>query len=223
MNCLDMTQFIEAKSDQLNADDLIGGPRTITITRVTQGNSPEQPVNVYFEGDDGKPFRPCKSMRRVMVAVWGADAKNYVGRSMTLYRDPKVKFGGMEVGGLRISHMTHIDDARTLALQVTKGKKAGYRVEPLQDTPTKANPAQKWSSTFIETVGNTDTIDDLDALAKKHAGRLDELHDKHAGLWEQCNNAIARRRDELSPDTGRDTLDDIPARPAGYGNGLVPA
>jgi hypothetical protein len=48
-------------------------------------------------------------MRRVLVAMWGAEASAYVGRSLTLFRDPDVKFGGMETGGIRISHATHID------------------------------------------------------------------------------------------------------------------
>ena len=32
---VDMAQFTEAKSDQLNADDLIGVSKTITVTKVT--------------------------------------------------------------------------------------------------------------------------------------------------------------------------------------------
>lgn len=128
----DLSMTIAPKSDQINADDLIGGPRTITITRVT-GNegSPEQPVNIFFEGDNGKPYRPCKSMRRVMVAVWGADGASYTGRSMTLYRDPSVQFGGMQVGGIRISHMSHIDKAVTMALTATRANRKPYTVKPL--------------------------------------------------------------------------------------------
>lgn len=141
MNTIDMSQFIEAKSDQLTADDLMGGPRTITITRVTgnEGNA-EQPVNIYFRDDDGKPFRPCKIMRRVMVAVWGADASKYAGKSMTVFRDPKVKWGGMEVGGIRISHMSGLDSKRTLAIQETRGAKKAYSVSPLKVDEKPAEP-----------------------------------------------------------------------------------
>lgn len=129
---MDMSLFIKAKSDQINADDLIGGPLTVTVTRVSanEGNA-DQPINVFYEGDDGKPFRPCKTMRRVMVNVWGADASKYVGRSMTLYRDPKVKFGGMAVGGIRISHMTNIDKPVEMLLTATRAKREPYTVKPL--------------------------------------------------------------------------------------------
>lgn len=132
MSDLDMGATIAPKSDQLNADDLIAGPRTITVTRVT-GNqgSPEQPVNVFFEGDNGKPYRPCKSMRRVMVAAWGVNAAEYAGRSMTLYCDPGVTFGGMKVGGIRISHMSHIEREMQMALTASRAKRANYTVKPL--------------------------------------------------------------------------------------------
>ena len=145
---MDMTKTIEAKSDQLNADDLISGPRTITVTRVSGNDNADQPVNIYFQGDNGKPFRPCKSMRRVMVHCWGPDATKYVGRSMTIYRDPKVTFGGMQVGGIRISHMSHIERAQTMALTATRAKRAPFKVEVLKGVeaqptaePKPADPA----------------------------------------------------------------------------------
>ncbi len=121
---VDMTNFITPKSVQLNADDLLGGPRTIKVTgvRANEGSA-EQPISISFEGDNGKPYKACKSMRRVMVHVWGANASAYIGRSMTVYCDPDVQFGGMKVGGIRISHMSHIDKTQTMALTVTKARR----------------------------------------------------------------------------------------------------
>lgn len=152
---MDMSTTVAPKSDQLNADDLIAGPRTIRIERVSGTGNPDQPVNVHFEGDNGKPYRPCKSMRRVMIAAWGADASQYVGRAMTIYRDPKVAFGGMEVGGLRISHLSHIERDMTLALTVTKAKRAPFQVKRLVEAPVKKAPdaktldsAKAWATQF---------------------------------------------------------------------------
>lgn len=127
----DMKQVIIPKSDQLNADDLLSGPMTIKITAVTVKGGQEQPVSISYEGDNGKPYKPCKSMCRVLVSAWGADSALYVGRSMTLYCDPKVKWGGMEVGGIRISHMTNIADTMTMALTVTRANKKPFIVQPL--------------------------------------------------------------------------------------------
>ena len=127
---VDMAQFTEAKSDQLNSDDLLAGPRTITITKVT-GQDGDQPISIYYEGDNGKPFKPCKTIRRVLLGVWGRYANEYVGRSMTIYRDDKVTFGGLEVGGIRISHMTNIDKETIVVVNKSKGKKVGMKILPL--------------------------------------------------------------------------------------------
>ena len=128
----DMAQVIIPKSDQLNADDLIAGPITIKITGVSIKGGTEQPIAISFEGDNGKPYKACKSMCRVIVTAWGADSKKYTGRSMTLYRDPSVKWAGMEVGGIRISHMSDIDSAITMALTMTKASRKPFTVRPLE-------------------------------------------------------------------------------------------
>lgn len=128
----DLSRTIIPKSDQMNSDDLISGPVNVTITKVAANEgTAEQPISIFYEGDGGKPYKPCKSMRRVMVQIWGADGSKYPGRSMTLYRDPSVKWGGLEVGGIRISHMTDIDSQVTMALTATKSQRKPYIVKPL--------------------------------------------------------------------------------------------
>jgi hypothetical protein len=130
---MDMTSTIAPKSDQLNYDDLIGDRRiTITITGVRGNAEADQPVSVFYDGDNGKPYKPCKSMRRVMVAAWGPDAHQYQGRSLTLYGDPEVKFGGIKVGGIRISHMTHIDRDMMIPLTVAKARRTPYVIKALK-------------------------------------------------------------------------------------------
>jgi hypothetical protein len=132
---LDMTDTLTPKSDQLNVDDLISGPRTVTITAVSRGDS-DQPVNITTaEFGDERPYKPCKSMRRVLVHAWGPDAAIYVGRRLTLFNDRSVKWGGQDVGGIRIQAMSHIRGRLTVALTVTRGKRAPFAVEPLPDEP----------------------------------------------------------------------------------------
>lgn len=127
----DLRLTIAPKSDQLNSDDLIGGPRTITVTKVSLLTEADQPIAINFEGDNSKPYKPCKSMRRVMVSIWGPDGGTYPGKSMTIYRDAQVQFGGMAVGGIRISHMSHIDAPITLALTATRANRKPFTVKPL--------------------------------------------------------------------------------------------
>lgn len=137
----DMTTVIEPRSDQINADDFMAGPKTFRIKGVSITPGSEQPVSISLE--DSKPWKPCKSMNRLLVAAWGSDAKEYTGRSVTLYRDPKVKWGGMEVGGIRVSHLSHIERDMIVALTMTKGKRAPYTVKPLKAEPVPLKVVEK--------------------------------------------------------------------------------
>jgi hypothetical protein len=128
---MNLAETITPKSDQLNADDLISGPVTIKVTAIKGSNEPQQPVSIHYEGDNGKPYKPCKSMRRVLVSAWGPNGLDYVGRSMTLYRDDSVLFGGIAVGGIRISHLSHIERDLTLALTVSRSSRKPYTVKRL--------------------------------------------------------------------------------------------
>lgn len=134
----DMSGVIIPKSDQWNADDFLSGPMTFTIASVNVKGGKEQPVEISLKGTN-KFYRPCKGMCRVMVSAWGADSAKYVGRSFTLYCDSKVKWGGMEVGGIRISHMSDIDGDMTMALTVTRANKKAYTVKPLVAGETYAD------------------------------------------------------------------------------------
>ena len=133
---MDISRTLEPKSDQINADELVGGPVTVTITDVTQGSA-EQPLDVHTAETPGRAYRPGKTMRRLMALAWGTETDAWVGQSITLYRDPEVKFGRDEVGGIRISHMTGIDRHLDVALTSTRGKKARHHVEPIT-RPTAA-------------------------------------------------------------------------------------
>lgn len=164
----DLSEAIQPKADQLTADDLIAGPLTIRITEVSVVKTPEQPVAISFDGDGGKPWKPCKTMTRVLVQMWGPDSAKFRDRSVTLYRDDKVKWGGLEVGGIRISHMSHINGSQTMALTVTRGSKRPFTVQPLAaeraPEPKKQPTISEWlgkleanlsaadSSTALETV-----------------------------------------------------------------------
>jgi len=121
---------IQPKSDQLNADDLVSGPATVTVSAVKRG-SEDQPVCIELAGYDGRPYKPCKSMRRVLIALWGERPSEWIGRRMTLYCDPEVKWGGVRAGGIRISHLSHIEKPTVILLTATRGKRVEFQVSPL--------------------------------------------------------------------------------------------
>ena len=129
---MDLSHTIVPKSDQLNSDDLISGDITITVAAVKATDTPDQPVIINYDGDNGRPYKPCKSMRRVLIQAWGSNGNAWTGRSMTLYRDTEVKFGGQAVGGIRISHLSDIDRDMNFMLTVTRARRSPYLVKKLK-------------------------------------------------------------------------------------------
>lgn len=156
---LDVTKAIAPKSDQLNADDLLTGPRTIKITNVNI-KSDEQPIVISFEGDDGKPWKPAKTAARCLASIWGPNAAKWIGRRCTLYNDPTVTWAGLAVGGIRVSHMDGLDKTRQLTLTRTRGKKIIVTIQPL-DTP--------------DVTDSTDTLDHLQAARDAASGGTEEF------------------------------------------------
>lgn len=160
---MDISAAAQPRSDQINADDLIAGPQLVTIVEVRRGTD-EQPVNIVTkEFGPGRPWKPSKSMIRVLIAAWGKDASVYAGRQIMLYRDPEVRFGKEAVGGIRISAMSHIDTRLTLALTVTRGRRAPFTVDPLPDAP--AAISDETADEFAQRITQAATMADLDAIA----------------------------------------------------------
>jgi hypothetical protein len=127
---MDITRTVEPKSDQLNYDDVASTTLTITITEVKAG-PPDQPVELHNAEFPGRPYKPGKSMRRVLIAAWGSTAEAYIGRRITLYGDPTIKFGRDAVGGIRIRALSHLPEPLTVALTVTRGRREPFTVQPL--------------------------------------------------------------------------------------------
>lgn len=133
---MDISESLAPTSDQLDAIELVSGPRIFTIERVSKG-SDEQPVNVHFS-DFPRPWRPSKGMRRILAYCWGPDASQWTGRRVELYFDPDVTFGKDKPGGTRIRALSHIDQPKSVPLLVSRGKSAMFKVDPLPDAPAAA-------------------------------------------------------------------------------------
>ena len=141
---MNLSQAIIARSDQLNADDLIGGPRTFTIKEVRRGDA-EQPVAIVLaEFPEKRPFKPSKTVLRLLAYGWGEETDDWPENPrLTLYRDARVKWAGQEIGGIRVSHMSHIKEPIKVALAESKGKKSLWRVDPLPDDAPTAAPVDE--------------------------------------------------------------------------------
>lgn len=135
-----MKVTIEKKTDQLNFEDFLGGViRNVTIIGVRKGNK-EQQYDIQIEGD-ARVWRPPATVLKLLVAAWGDDAEVWVGRSATLYGDPTIRFGREVTGGIRVSHLSHLDKPLEVKLQVTRGKRETFTIEPLREAAPAPAPA----------------------------------------------------------------------------------
>ena len=144
---MDMNPTIQANSDQLDAVDL-AQPRTFTVDRVEPGPSNDQPVNVYLRESE-RPWRPSKTVRRILVAAWGSDGAQYEGKRLTLFNDPSVMYGGIACGGIRVSHMSGLTEPLKIALLEKRGKSKLHTIQPLRE-PTPPPVASIPSPNQIE-------------------------------------------------------------------------
>ena len=135
---MSLRDTIKPKSDQLNFDDIpAGGFLDVLIVGLAAGNA-EQPVRVKIVSDaDGttpqRDFVPCKTVRRLLIAAWGDKGKEWIGKLITLVGDSSVKFGGVEVGGIRVSHLSGISGPLKIKLTTTRGKKAEATIQPIKE------------------------------------------------------------------------------------------
>lgn len=156
MNNFDITETLAPTSDQLDAIELVSGPRIFTVERVSKG-SIEQPVNVHF-ADFPRPWRPSKGMRRTLAYCWGPDASQWAGRRVELYFDPEVTFGKDKPGGTRVRALSHIDGPKSIPLLVSRGKSAIYKVDPLPDAPPQQTEATEPTADVVAACTNLDEL-----------------------------------------------------------------
>lgn len=228
MTDIDLAPLTAAKVDRVTADGLIAGPRTITITNVeSEVYEGKQIASLSFAGDDRMPFKPCKTMLRLIAAVWGPRTSQWVGRSMTLYRDPKVTFGADTPGGVRISHMSHMERDAEVILTLKKGKKGVVRVKPLatqqrqapepeqHDAQTVELPpidkAAQWADATLAAIAATADRAALAELQQASQKALAKLSAQRPELSELVSMAFVERLGVFSAgDVAEPELDDAP-------------
>lgn len=131
---------IAPKSDQLNFDDVAISPVTVRVVKMAMGSA-EQPVIVNIcNAETGEPmrdFKPCKTVRRVLIKAWGEKGRDWIGKRMTLYGDQAVKYGGAEVGGIRVSHVSGITAPLRLMLTQSRGRKNETIIQVLPEIKTE--------------------------------------------------------------------------------------
>ena len=181
---VDLSKAFLSKTDQLNSSDLTRNT-IFTIKNVVFDNEKkEQKVSVYLSpapiNADGVevPWKPCKTMGRVLIASWGDDASLYIGRKIELYTDKDVSFGGEKVGGIRIlalSNLPNNEDCFTAMLPAARGKKKPYTVRLIK-TELLVYPQDSFNKNkdgFIKAIlEKKATIDDIVGKARSRGFEL---------------------------------------------------
>jgi hypothetical protein len=123
---------IKKNTDQLNYEDFLGGvTRIVTIAKVEKGRKEAQ-YDIAIEGDD-RYWRPPATVLKLLKLAYGDEGADWVGKSARLYGDPEVKMKGVKVGGIRVSHLSHLDGPLIAPLTVTRGQTATFTIDPLPD------------------------------------------------------------------------------------------
>jgi hypothetical protein len=195
---IDLTPHTQADSDCIVAADLATGPKTILITNVTVISKDKKGIEIHYEGMGGKPYRPCKSMLRLLCELWETkNGEEFIGRGITLYREPNCLYQGQLTPGIRICAMSHILKSVTVLVTEKRGKANKYEIAPLTPwPPVAAAPVDPLKAT-LEGIAKASEP----ALAEA-AGKLDDAVSKAKLTPEQAKRiktAIAARRAELNP------------------------
>ena len=135
----DIGDTIHASSDQINATDLVGGPITVTIGGVDVDTKKQQPVDIHLIEIPGRVYRPNKGMRKGLIACWGTKSSEYAGRRLTLYYDPDTMWKGKKVGGIKISHASHLDKPVAFSLLVARNP-VPHEIKPITNLVPPAPP-----------------------------------------------------------------------------------
>ena len=160
-------------------------------------------------------------MGRVLVNAWGPDSKNYVGKSLELYRDPGVTWAGMKVGGIRIRALSHIDAPFDMALTVTNKKKVIARFLHLKDAPApqpepKQDRAAAWAQSFMAKIASAGSSDALEAILsnERDAKALAKLEKDRPDLNGSIGKAIEIKRGTFASDDDWPDAPEPTAEPA---------
>lgn len=156
---LDVTKMCAAKSDQINAIDLISGPRIAKITDVKIFGETEQPIHVVLDGDTKRPWKCSKTSVRSLAALWTNDASKWIGKHIEIYCDETVLWGGQAVGGIRQSKAEGLTSPKRLMLTKSRTKKETVVINPLSADEIAAHYAELQGKTVVKQAPTPNPID----------------------------------------------------------------
>lgn len=197
----DFAGTTQAKSDQINAVDLVGGSITCRITGIKMTGAPDQPVSISVDAHR-QPWKPSKTFRRVLLLLWPETSPDdWVGRDVVLWCDPEIKWAGEKVGGIAISHASHINERKVFSLAESKSKRKTIVVEPLHyaDAPSQAAQPVFWPDEAFakQLLGAQEKIDSGEIAPDQFIARLEKKAPMTAGQKARVKPTPAPAAEEM--------------------------
>lgn len=196
-NVLDITPLIAAKSDELCGDDLMVGERVLIITAVDGDGEDSKKLRLHYSGGDGKPWRPCKGMLRVIGSVWGPYANDWIGRSIKVFRYPEATYGGKKVGGVRIKGMSNIAAPFSVAVKESRTLMREYKIELLAASDKPEDKAARWAADYIEQMECQTDLIALKEAHKKEGKIINSLSQRYPEIWQSIDDAYRNAETRL--------------------------
>lgn len=130
---VDIRAATKPKSDQLNYENFISGPQTFTVAKVTPGDR-DHPVFVHMVECPATPYKPSKGMLKCLASPdgWGDKSSQWTGKAITLYGDPTVIYGGVEVGGIKVGALEGIESDYETLISARRGVRKPHLIKKLE-------------------------------------------------------------------------------------------
>ena len=182
---------LQARSDQMNAVDLVDS----VIFRIEKVDyfprKPEQCIHLHLEGCEGRPYKPCKGMLRGLVKAWGMDQTIWSGRLIEIFCESSVKWGGEETGGIEISGVSHIAKPVSFTKVLNRSKRVIHTFKVLPDT-------QEVKEEFILT-HHIDAIEQAESDAAITEIAVSVKRKFGADALDQIKDAVIEARKKFAP------------------------
>lgn len=129
---VDIRAATKPKSDQLNYETFLTGPQTFTVSKVTPGDR-DHPVFIHMNECPATPYKPSKGMLKCIAQPdgWGDKSSQWVGKSITLYGDPTVIYGGVEVGGIKVAALSDINGDYETLISARRGVRKPHLIKKI--------------------------------------------------------------------------------------------
>lgn len=129
---VDIRAATKPKSDQLNYETFLTGPQTFTVSKVTPGDR-DHPVFIHMNECPATPYKPSKGMLKCIAQPdgWGDKSSQWVGKSITLYGDPTVIYGGVEVGGIKVAALSDINGDYETLISARRGIRKPHLIKKI--------------------------------------------------------------------------------------------